>query len=62
MARKNSGRTDGPKNDHGWLGWTNGPMYGWKDGISAPERTEEQTDGQTENLMPPSPKGGGIKT
>ena len=38
------------------VGWTNGPMYRSKEGISGFGRT----DGQPENKMPPAPKGGGI--
>ena len=39
------------------VGWINGPMYRSKEGISGFGRT----DGQPENIMPPVPKGGGIK-
>ena len=42
------------------VGWTNGPMYRSKEGISDFGRTDGRTDGQPEN-MPPAPKGGGIK-
>ena len=35
------------------VGWTNGPMYRWKEGISGFR--------QLENIMPPALKGGGIK-
>ena len=53
-----------------WLrlvGWTSGPMYRWKGGISASDRqTGGQThwwmDGQPENIMSLVPKGGGIKS
>ena len=47
-----------------WLrlvGWTNGPMYRSKEGISGFGRTDGRTDGQPENIMPPAPKGRGIK-
>ena len=40
------------------VGWTNGPMYKSKEGISGFGRT----DGQPENEMPPAPKGGGKMT
>ena len=48
------------------VGWTNGPMYRWKEVISGFGWTDRRTDGQTngqttENIMPPAPKGGGIK-
>ena len=36
-------------------------MYRSKEGISGFGRTDERTDGQPENIMPPAPKGGGIK-
>ena len=40
------------------VGGTNGPMYRWKEGF----RTDGHTDGrQTDYIMPPAPKGGGIK-
>ena len=57
-----SGRTDGHMDGHAakpslLVGWTNGPMYRWKEGISGFGRT----DGQPENIMHPAPKGGGIK-
>ena len=32
-----------------------------KEGISGFGRTDGRTDGQPENIMPPAPKGGGIK-
>ena len=56
------GRTGGQTDGHAakrsrLVGWTNGPMYRWKEGISGFGRT----DGQSENIMPPAPKGGGIK-
>ena len=61
------GRTDGHAVK--WLrlvGWTNGPMYSSKEGISGFGRTDGwtdgRTDGQPENIMPPAPKGGGITT
>ena len=37
-------------------------MYRSKGGISGFGRTDGRTDGQPENIMPPAPKGGGIKT
>ena len=55
------------------VGWTNGHMYRSKEAISGFGRTDGRTDGQTdrrtdgrtdgqpENIMPPAPKGGGIK-
>ena len=54
-------RTDGPTDGHAvtrlrLVGWTNGPMYRSKEGISGFGRT----DRQPENIMPPAPKGGGI--
>ena len=60
------GRTDGHAAKRSRLvGWTNGPMYKWKEVISGFGRTDGQTDGRTdgqpENIMPPAPKGGGIK-
>ena len=36
-------------------------MYRSKEGISGFGRTDGWTDGQPENIMPPAPKGGGIK-
>ena len=42
------------------VGWTNGPMYRSKEGISGFGRTDGRADGQPENIMPPAPKGGGI--
>ena len=56
------GRTDGRTDGHAvkrllLVGWTNGPMYRSKEGISGFGRT----DGQPENIMPPAPKGKGIK-
>ena len=52
-----SGRTDGHAVKRLRLvGWTNGPMYRSKEGISGLGRT----DRQPENIMPPAPKGGGI--
>ena len=64
---RTDGQTDGRTDGHAvkWLrlvGWTNGPMYRSKDGISGFGRTDGRTDGQPENIMPPAPKGGGIKT
>ena len=61
------GRTDGRTDGHAvkrlrLVGWTNGPMYRSKEGISGFGRTDGRTDGQPENIMPPAPKGGGIKT
>ena len=70
MDGRTEGRTDGRTDGHAvkrlWLvGWTNGPMYRSKEGISGfgltDGRTEGRTDGQPENIMPPAPKGGGIK-
>ena len=54
------GLTDGdmPKNGHSW---TNGPMYRWKEVISGFGQTIGRTDRQPVNIMPPAPKGGGIK-
>ena len=62
-----SGRTDGHAvKQLRLVGWTNGPMYRSKEGISGFGRTDGQTDGRTdgqpENIMPPAPKGGGIKS
>ena len=67
------GRTDGQTDGHAvkrlrLVGWTNGPMYRSKEGISGfgrtdggtDGRTDGRTDGQPENIMPPAPKGGGI--
>ena len=39
------------------VGWTNGPMYRWKEGISGFGWMDEQP----ENMMHPAPKGRGIK-
>ena len=50
-ARKPLRRTDRRPD-----GWTNGPMYRSKEGISG----FGGTDGQPENIMPPASKGGGI--
>ena len=36
-------------------------MYRSNEGISGFGRTDGRTDGQPENIMPPAPKGGGIK-
>ena len=44
------------------VGWTNGPMYRWLEGISGFGWTDGRTNGQPENIMPPAPKGGGITT
>ena len=64
------GRTDRRTDGHAvkrlrLVGWTNGPMYRSKQGISGFGRTDGWTDGwtdgQPENIMPPAPKGGGIK-
>ena len=59
-------RTDGRTDGHAvkrlrLVGWTNGPMYRSKKGISGFRRTDGWTDGQPENIMHPAPKGGGIK-
>ena len=52
-----SGRMDGHASRWSRLiGWTNGPMYRWIDGISGFGRM----DGQPKIIMPPAPKGGGI--
>ena len=56
------GRTDGRMDGHAaqrsrLVGWTNGLMHRWKEGISG----VGWMDGQAENIMPPAPKGGGIK-
>ena len=61
-ALRTDGRTDERTDGHAvkrlrLVGWTNGPMYRSKEGISGFGRT----DGQPENIMPPAPKGGGIK-
>ena len=57
LSRRTDGRTDGHAVKRLRLvGWTNGPMYRSKEGISGFGRT----DGQPENIMPPAPKGGGI--
>ena len=63
---RTDGRTDGWTDGHAvkrsrLVGWTNGPMYRSKEGISGFGRTDGQKDGQPENIMPPAPKGGGIK-
>ena len=60
------GRTDGRTDWHAvkrlrLVGWTNRPMYRSKEGISGFGRTDGRTDGQPENIMPPAPKGGGIR-
>ena len=55
-------RTDGHAVKRLWLvGWTNGPIYRSKEGISGFGRMDGRTDGQPENIMPPAPKGGGIQ-
>ena len=68
---RTDGRTDRRTDGHAvkrlrLVGWTNGPMYRSKEGISGFGRTDGRmdgrTDGQPENIMPPAPKGGGIKT
>ena len=55
------GRTDMPQNGHGWSDGPTDPFTGGKIGISGFGRTDGRTDGQPENIMPPAPKGGGIK-
>ena len=40
------------------VGWTDGPMYRW----NRVSRTDERTDEQPENTMPPVPKCGDIKS
>ena len=62
---RTDGQTDGQTDGHAvkrlrLVGWTNGPMYRSKEGISGFGRTDGRTDGQPENIMPPAPKGGGI--
>ena len=43
------------------VGWTNGPMYRWKEGVSGFGRTDGRTDGGTaRNIISPALKGGGI--
>ena len=66
LSGRTEGQTDGQTDGHAakWsrlVGWTNQPMYKWKEGISGFGRTEGQMNGQPENIMPPAPKGGGIK-
>ena len=57
------GRTDGHAvKQLRLVGWTNGPTYRSKEGISGFGRPDGRTDGQPENIMPPAPKCGGIKT
>ena len=70
LSGRTDGQTDGRTDGHAvkrlrLVGWTNGPMYLSKEGISGFGRTDGRrdgrTDGQPENIMPPAPKGGGIK-
>ena len=56
---RTDGRTDMPWNGHGWSGGPTDPCTGQKRVFQA---SDGQTDGQPENIMPPAPKGGGIKT
>ena len=50
MDRRTDGRTCCKPS---WLvGWTNGPMYRWKEGIWGFGRTDRRTDRQPENIMP----------
>ena len=53
------GRTDMPQNGHGWSDGPTNPCTVGKGYFRL--RTDGQTDGQSENIMPPAPKGGGIK-
>ena len=59
-------RTDMPQNGYGWSDGPTDPCTGEKrlfqasDGQTA-GRTDGRTDGHAENIMPPTPKGGGIK-
>ena len=54
MPRTSSGRTGHKRSQ--LVGWTNGPMNGWKEGVPW-----LRTDGQPENIMPPLSKSVGIK-
>ena len=60
---RTDGRTDMPSNVYGWSGGPTDPCTGQKRVFQASDgRTDGRTDGQPENIMPPAPKGGGIKT
>ena len=59
---RTDGGTDGQADGHAvkssrLVKWTNGPIYRSDEGISGFGRT----DGQPENIIPLTPKGGGIK-
>ena len=56
------GRTDMPQNVHGWSDGPTEPCTGENRLFQASYgRTDRRMDGQPENMMPPSPKDGGIK-
>ena len=50
------------ENGNGWSGGPTDLCTGQKRVFQASDgRTDGRTDGQPENIMPPAPKGGGIK-
>ena len=55
---RTDGRTDMPENGHRFLG---GPTDSCRCGNAIFQPSDRRTAGQPENIMPPAPKGGGIK-
>ena len=52
-----------PQNGHGWSDGLTEPCTGGKRVFQALERRADgRMDGQPENIMPPAPKGRGIKS
>ena len=62
MDRQMEGQTDRPKNDHSWSDGPTDPCTSGKRVFQPSDGwTDRQMDRQPENIMPPVPKGGGIK-